>query len=70
MPNAGVNTYRILSVDGGGSQGIIAFVLFYRLDLATPGWRKNVNMHAGTSKISRFSWEKQFSERVRWNSNE
>jgi patatin-like phospholipase/acyl hydrolase len=46
---AKINPYRILSVDGGGLRGIIPLVLLERLDVAAPGWRKNINMFAGTS---------------------
>jgi uncharacterized protein len=46
---ANPNTYRILSIDGGGLRGIIPLVLLERLDTAAPGWRKRVNMFAGTS---------------------
>ena len=47
--SAAANAYRILSIDGGGLRGIIPLVLLERLDLAAPGWRKSINMHAGTS---------------------
>lgn len=44
-----ISPYRILAIDGGGLRGIIPLVLIERLDLAVLGWRKNINMFAGTS---------------------
>ncbi len=49
MPNTLIDPYRILSIDGGGLRGIIPLVILQKLDLAVPGWRKNINMFAGTS---------------------
>lgn len=42
-------SYRILSIDGGGLRGVIPLVILERLDATVPGWRDNIDMFAGTS---------------------
>lgn len=41
--------YRILSLDGGGIRGLVTAILLQRLDRLVPGWRKSINLVAGTS---------------------
>ncbi len=41
--------YRILSIDGGGVRGLLVTVLLQQLDDRVPGWRRNVDLIAGTS---------------------
>jgi len=38
-----------LSIDGGGLRGIIPLAILESLDNEQPGWRKDINMYAGTS---------------------
>lgn len=42
-------TYKILSIDGGGLRGIIPLAIMERLDRESPNWYAGINMFAGTS---------------------
>ncbi len=41
--------YRILSIDGGGVRGLLVTVLLQQLDQRVPGWRREIDLIAGTS---------------------
>jgi hypothetical protein len=41
--------YRILSFDGGGVRGVLMLSLVLRLDALVPGWRREIDLYAGTS---------------------
>lgn len=41
--------YRILSIDGGGVRGLLAAILLEELDKRDGGWRKQIDLIAGTS---------------------
>ena len=43
------NTYRILSLDGGGIRGLISAAILERLDERINGWRDALDLIAGTS---------------------
>lgn len=43
------NSYRILSLDGGGVRGLLTCVVLARLQEAVPGWLEQVDLLAGTS---------------------
>lgn len=45
----GGNTYRILSLDGGGSRGVISVVLLRELERRVPGFLRHIDLFAGTS---------------------
>ena len=44
-----MNTYHILSLDGGGIRGLLTVALLERLERARPGFLKQVDLFAGTS---------------------
>ena len=44
-----MDTYRILSIDGGGVRGLLVSVILEQLDERVPGWRDRIDLFAGTS---------------------
>lgn len=44
-----MNTYRILSLDGGGIRGLLTVALLERIEQARPGFLEQVDLFAGTS---------------------
>lgn len=44
-----MNSYHILSLDGGGIRGLLTVALLERLELARPGFLSQIDLFAGTS---------------------